>query len=257
MSGAHEVDVVFLHGAGMDHTVWRHQSRWLMGRGRRVVAPDLPGHGSDAHDPLASVEEAARWVADAAIEQNPATVFGHSMGALVAIELAASRPELVDSVVLVGASPRMRVHPELLAAARDDLPRAARLIGGWSFPRAHTGGHPEPGSWQMGATIRLVEASRPGVLAVDLEACRAYDTAARSPSVKVPTVVVAGGEDRMTPPAGSRDVAGLVEDATFLELDGLGHQPMSQDPRRFNAMVAAELDRLRPGWSRGGEPRSS
>ena len=171
----------------------------------------------------------------------PVTLVGHSMGSLVAVEVAATRPELVESMVLVGMALRMRVHPRLMQAARDDLGLAARLIGGWSFPRAFSGGHPEPGLWQVGATVRLVEASRPGVLAVDLEACRSFDAGARCREVRTPTLVVTGAEDRMTPPGGAEEATALIEGASLHLLAGLGHEPMAQDPRRFNALFVNHL----------------
>ena len=247
--------VLFLHGAGMDHTVWRHQTRWLRARGRGVMAPDFPGHGSQGGEGLASVQEMAVWVAQALEE--PTVVVGHSMGALVALELAATAGLPVTGLVLVGASPRMRVHPALLHAAHRDLALAARLIGGWSFPTAFVGAHPEPGTWQTGATTRLVEASRPGVLARDLEACAAYDAGARAPEVTVPALVVAGRADRMTPSRPARSLSDAIGGARFVALDGVGHEPMTQDPRRFNALLAEQLalvdTRLEVGAVAGGK----
>jgi pimeloyl-ACP methyl ester carboxylesterase len=234
--------VLFLHGAGMDHTVWRHQTRWLAARGREVAAPDLPGHGPDPVEPLRSVEDMAVWAARHA--DRPTVVAGHSMGALVALELAATQGLAVAGLVLVGAVPRMGVHPGLLRAAHDDLPLAARLIGGWSFPTAFTGGNPEPGTWQSGATTRLVEASRPGVLALDLEACVAYDAAARAPRVTTPTLVVSGRADRMTPSRQVRTLTDAIAGARFVTLDGVGHEPMTQDPRLFNTLVSEHLARV-------------
>lgn len=234
--------ILLLHGAGMDHTVWRHQTRWLARRGWAVTAPDLPGHGATPGPALVTIEEMATWVTQW-VAGGPATVMGHSMGALVAIQLAATHPDLVSRLVLVGASPRMRVHPQLLDAARHDLPRAARLVAGWSFPAAFGGGHPEPGTWEPAATIRLLERSTPGVLVSDLAACHTFDPAAAMAAVACPTVVVAGSQDRMTPAKGAEEVAAAIPGAELVILAGLGHEPMAQDPRRFNAVVES---RLRP-----------
>src|ERR1700693_2642262 len=78
--------VVFLHGAGLDHTVWALLSRWFAHRGHAVLAPDLPGHGRSGGEPLASIAAMADWTAaliEAAGARN-ARVIGHSMGSLVA-----------------------------------------------------------------------------------------------------------------------------------------------------------------------------
>ncbi|CAN5739835.1 alpha/beta hydrolase [soil metagenome] len=234
--------VVFVHGAGMDHTVWRFQTRWLANRDVAVFAPDLPGHGLTPGSPPGSIEEAAAWLADS-LEDRPVTLIGHSMGSLVALECAAIGALRLDRMVLVSTAPRMRVHPALLEAARSDLPTAARLIAGWSFHRSHRGGHPEPGTWQKGSTIRLVEASAPGALATDLAACMAYDAAAVAPKVSVTTLVVTGADDRMTPAGGSAELAALIPDAELSVVEGTGHEPMTQAPHRFNSILAEFLVR--------------
>lgn len=74
--------VVFIHGAGMDHSVWALQSRYFAHHGRAVLSLDLPGHGRSQGAPLESIEAIADWLAgllDAAgVEQ--AVLVGHSMG---------------------------------------------------------------------------------------------------------------------------------------------------------------------------------
>src|SRR5436853_3052851 len=89
--------VVFLHGAGLDHSVWALLARWFAHRGCAVLAPDLPGHGRSEGSPLASIAEMAHWTA-ALIEASTArtaTVIGHSMGSLIALETAARHQERV------------------------------------------------------------------------------------------------------------------------------------------------------------------
>ena len=55
--------VVFLHGAGLDHSVWALHSRWFAHNGWSVLALDLPGHGRSGGQPLASIQEMADWLA--------------------------------------------------------------------------------------------------------------------------------------------------------------------------------------------------
>src|SRR5215472_12964579 len=83
-----EPAVVLVHGAGMDHTVFAMQARALAHHGRRVLALDLPSHGSSAGPPLASIEAMADWVlrAAAACGAERIRLVGHSMGALVALD---------------------------------------------------------------------------------------------------------------------------------------------------------------------------
>ena len=79
--------IVFLHGAGMDHSVWGLLARSFAHHGYGVLAPDLPGHGRSAGRPLSSIAALAEWTAaliDAA-GLSCAWIVGHSMGSLVAL----------------------------------------------------------------------------------------------------------------------------------------------------------------------------
>lgn len=236
--------VVFLHGAALDHTVWRFQTRWLAHRGHRVVAPDLPGHGRSLEPIRHSIEEWADWLIDFASGMAPAVLVGHSMGGLMAIEAAARRPQLVAGMVLVGTIPQMQIHPQLMSSAEANSPLAAELFAGWSFPTGYAGGHPEPGTWQPGGTERLVRRSPEDVLAIDLAACAAFDATGPARAVSVPTLVVIGKADRMTPPRMQREMAGLIPGSEVVEMEGVGHETMLQRPREFNRVLAAFLDRV-------------
>src|SRR5437764_1879645 len=95
--------VVFVHGAALDHTVWALLARWFAHRGCAVLAPDLPGHGRSEGSPLAAIPAMADWTA-ALIEASrarTATVIGHSMGSLIALETVARHPERVNAIGLI------------------------------------------------------------------------------------------------------------------------------------------------------------
>src|SRR5581483_2524850 len=98
--------VVFLHGAGFDHSTWALHSRWFSHHGFSVLAPDLPGHGRSAGKPLPTIAAMADWTAamlDAA-RSRQAKVIGHSMGSLIALETAARHKEKISSLCLIGTS---------------------------------------------------------------------------------------------------------------------------------------------------------
>jgi len=111
--------VLFIHGAGMDHTVWALQARYFAHHGRSVLAIDLPGHGRSGGTLLRSIGTMASWIIklmDAAGLQS-AALAGHSMGALIALEVAAAAPARARSLALLGVAERMPVHPDLQAAS--------------------------------------------------------------------------------------------------------------------------------------------
>ncbi len=222
--------IVFVHGAGMDHTVWALQTRYFSHHGRGVLAIDLPGHGRSEGDALASIEAIADWLADliTATGCETAALVGHSMGAIAALECAARYPKRVRSLGLLGVAPKMPVHPDLLAAAEADDHRALGLITDWGHGRAaHLGGHPAPGLWILGGGERLLERARPGVLHLDLAACNDYTRGEQSAAdISCPALLVLGGDDLMTPARAGRKLAGLIPEGRSLTIPRAGHMMM-------------------------------
>ncbi|AWK86622.1 alpha/beta fold hydrolase [Azospirillum thermophilum] len=238
--------VVLIHGAGMDHTVWSLQSRFLAHHGRSVLAVDLPGHGRSAGEPLPSIEALADWVVallDAA-GAGTAALVGHSMGALVALDTAARHGGRVEAVALLGVAERMPVHPDLLAMARDGDPVAIELVVGWGHgPRGHVGGCRAPGLSLIPGGRRLMGTVRPGVLGVDLAACNAFTRGAEAAeALSCPALFVLGSADRMTPAKAGRALAARVRDARSVLLPATGHMVMTEAP---DATIDALADFLR------------
>lgn len=227
-------DVVLLHGAGMDHTVWTLQARYLAHHARNVLALDLPGHGRSEGAPLASIGDMASWVLRAldAAGCASAAIAGHSMGALVALATAAAAPGRVRGLALLGAAASMPVHPDLLKAARAGDHAAIDLVASWGFGRrAQLGGAQAPGTWMLGGGIRLLERDANGALATDLAACAAHgDALAHAASVACPALVVSGAQDRMTPPRGGRALAAAIPGARFVEIPACGHMMTIEQP---------------------------
>jgi pimeloyl-ACP methyl ester carboxylesterase len=224
--------IVFVHGAGMDHTVWALQARYFAHRGRAVLAVDLPGHGHSAGPALASIEVIADWLAAliAAAGLESAALAGHSMGALAALACAARHPKRVRTLALLGVAPSMPVHPDLLAAAQANDHRAFDLVTDWGHgAAAHLGHHPAPGLWLMGGAEALLERCAPGVLHNDLAACNAYQEAeAAAAKVTCPTLLVLGADDRMTPAKAGQKLAAIIPGAQCVVIPEAGHMMMSE-----------------------------
>src|SRR5216683_974960 len=226
--------IAFIHGAGMDHTVWALQARYFAHHGRNVLAFDLPGHGRSAGPGLASIAAMAGCVLAAleAVGARRASLVGHSMGALIALAAASRAPERIAALALLGVAPLMPVHPDLLAEAAGGEHNAVDLMVTWAVGRqAQLGANAAPGLWLTGAALRLLERADAAVLAADLAACDAYrDAAAAAASVNAPTLLLLGADDRMTPPGKAIAFAGSFRDGRSLVLRGSGHMMMLEDP---------------------------
>lgn len=226
--------VVFIHGAGLDHTVWALPARYFAHHDHAVLAVDLPGHGKSEGAPLTSVAALADWIARLLDEVGAAkaALVGHSMGALVALAAAARHGARVSALALLGAAPKMPVHPDLLAAAEANDHAAFDLMTSWGFgPAGHLGGARVPGTWLMGGGERLLERVKPGVLYADLAACNAYaeglEDAVR---VACPAVVIMGAADKMTPARAGAKLAGAIPGAQQVTIPGCGHMMLAEKP---------------------------
>ena len=226
--------VAFIHGAAHDHSVWALQSRYFAYHGWNVLALDLPGHGKSEGNALDCIGDIADWLArvlDAA-GATTASLVGHSMGSLVALETAARHPARVAKLVLVGTAAPMPVSEPLLNASKANDHVAYEMINVFSHSNAaQIGGNRVPGIWMMGSAMRLMERSGSGVLHADFSACNAYcnglEAAAR---VKCPALLILGKRDQMAPGKAAQAVATKITNVRTVALEGAGHSLMAERP---------------------------
>jgi pimeloyl-ACP methyl ester carboxylesterase len=238
-TAAHAIDpakpaIVFVHGAGLDHSWWGLQSRYFGYHGRNVLAVDLPGHGRSEGPPLPTIGEMADWVfrlLDAA-GLAKASIIGHSMGSLVALECAARQPARVERIALVGAAYPMKVGEVFLDAARRNDPAAYDMDTIWSHaPQVPLGGNPNPGMWMYGDTLARLARLAPGVLYNGLKACNDYaGGGAAAAKVQCPALFILGRRDQMTPTKAGLAFAQLVRGAKVVQLAPSGHSLMAEAP---------------------------
>ena len=226
--------VLFVHGAQHDHSVWALQSRYLAHHGYSVLAIDLPGHGRSAGPALESVEAMAQWVLAvvAASGAQRASIVGHSMGSLIALEAAGAAPQQVSGIALVGAANPMAVAAPLLDATRDDEPTAQDMVNIWSHSTyAAKPSNPGPGFWIVGQNLRLMQRIKRGVMHADFKACNAYaGGAARAAQVQCPTLFVLGNRDAMTPPRAARELQAAIKGQRTVIVSPSGHNLMAEQP---------------------------
>jgi len=251
--------VVFLHGAQHDHSVCILQSRYFAHHGYAVLALDLPGHGRSEGEPLPTIEALGRWVVAAldAFGVASATLVGHSMGSLIALEVAGAAPDRVRSIALVGPAFPMKVSDALLAAAREDEARAFDMINFWSHSTINARpGSPAPGFSIFNQNRRLMERQKPGVLTVDFSACNAWQGGFdRVDALRCPTLFVLGARDAMTQPrfaralierAAKAAVAAGVTAPHVVEIPDCGHAIAAEAPGALRDALGTFLRAARP-----------
>jgi pimeloyl-ACP methyl ester carboxylesterase len=240
--------VLFIHGAMHDHSGWTLLARWCAHHGYGVLALDQPGHGRSAGPPLGSVEALAGWtlaLMDAA-GATQATLVGHSMGSLIAIEAAARAIERITRLVLIGSAYPMKVSDALLNTARETPQRAIDMVNALSISTlAAKPSYPGPGAWVHGSNRALMRNQQAlsadvNLFEHDFRLCDAYaGGAAAIAKATCPTTLICGASDQMTPPRATKELAAALKAKVVTVRSG--HHLMAEAPDEVLAGLRAAL----------------
>lgn len=236
----HGTPVVFVHGVGVDGSVWDPQVTGIAAAGFRTIAVDLPGHGASEGPALHTIEDLAAWMAGFldAVDAPRAHLVGHSMGALIALELAAVVPARAASLALLGVAASMAVNPGLLAAAERNDGHGLDQMSQWMHAREPDG----PSGWGPAETLALLERSEPGVVFSGLSACNNHgDVTVATVEVEAPTLLVLGGQDVMTRPQAAAPIADAIPGSRTIVVHGAGHMMMIERPQEVIAALLSFL----------------
>ncbi len=197
----------------------------------KVILFDNRGAGRSDYIGPCSIEQMAMDTAGLmdALAIDRANVFGGSMGGMIALQLALDRPERVNKLVLgatsAGGRSRVLPPPEIMKYfyPRQDLSAHDYLLwtGAVCYPQEFIDAHPDSVERKIQANLAF-----PGTLAAymeQLEAFMTFDVDERLNTINVPTMVIIGNRDVLTPPPNSLRIAGSIPGAQIREIDAAGH----------------------------------
>lgn len=241
--------VTFVHGAMNDHGTWNLLARWFAHHGRSVLAVDLPGHMRSDGPALTSVEAMADWLTEflRAIGVRRTALAGHSMGSLVALELASrtSAPVTIDRLAMLGSCVPMPVPQALLDLSKNDVHAAIDRVVTFSYSTLGAKpSFPTPGVWLRGSGRQLMRmvAARSGdpmLFHTDFLACHQYARGLEAAAhVTCPAHLILGTHDQMTLPRSAQAVAQALK--AQVHMVPAGHFLMHEAPDEvLNAMRTA------------------
>ncbi len=241
------IPILFLHGVGSDKRVWRPQIEHF-GQSRRAIAIDYPGYGDSVATEAATRDDFARAAAAAldAFDIDRAHICGLSLGGVVAIAMHHLAPTRCASLILADT---FAVHPDgqtiydrSVAASRAmpmrDLAeaRAPLLLGAAANNAILT---------EVIATMGAID---PAAYRRGAEAVWLADQRDRAAAIDVPTLVLVGEEDNITPLSLSRALADLIGTSAGARprvmldfIAGAGHLANLEQPAAFNRAVEVFL----------------
>ena len=229
--------IVFLHGVGSDRTVWRPQLDHFAAE-RRAIAFDYPGYGNSdpaAEDTSRDDYAAAILSAMKALGVERAHVCGLSLGGVVAIAMAHADADACVSLILVdtfAAHPDGQAIYERSLAASGDLrvlaeARVDVLIAQPADPEVRR---------EVVETMARID---PAAYRIGAAAVWLADQRERVATIRAPVLVLCGSEDKVTPPALSRELARSIPGAQVELVEGAGHLGNLERPAEFNTLVGA------------------
>jgi pimeloyl-ACP methyl ester carboxylesterase len=230
-SGGGGPTLVLIHGSGGDHATWGPQLDGLASAAT-VVALDLPGHGASSGDGCDTIAEYAAGVRQflAGLGRGAVILGGHSMGGAIAQALALDAPELLRGLVLVGTGARLKVLPELFEILARDYTEAVAFMTEHAWSPSSSAELKELGR-------KTVSATRPSVTCGDFNACNRFDVMDRLGEVRLPTLVVVGEEDRLTPPKYAEFLARSIAGARLARIARAGHFVSLEQPDEVNRAI--------------------
>lgn len=223
--------LVLIHGAGGRHSDWPSKLRYL---GQTAVyTPDLPGHAQSEGTGYDTIDGYANAILAFihALGLRNVVLVGHSLGGAIAQVLALRHAPEVIGLVLVGSSARLRVGDAILHNILPHFNQAVSTITQYAWSR-----HARP--IQVGLAKRLLAETRPEVLYGDFSACNQFDVRGQLHQITLPTLVISGAEDQMTPAKHGQALAAAVPNGRYLEIPQAGHYVMQEKPDAVAKAVA-------------------
>jgi pimeloyl-ACP methyl ester carboxylesterase len=235
--------LVFLHGVGGGHHAWEDQVPYFGGLGYPSHAWDQPGYGESAIVEPYDLEHVSASLAllIESLGGEPVVLIGHSMGGLIAQETYVRHPELVKAMVLCFTSPAFaggnsEFTKQFLAARIGPLDEGKTMaqIAAKLIPT-------------MGSNSKLAEQIMakvpPGTYRKAVHLLTTFDRRKELASIEVPTLLIAGSEDKVAPPSVMEKMALKIPGGEYLLLQSCGHLGPMDQPEVFNAAVLTFLKR--------------
>jgi pimeloyl-ACP methyl ester carboxylesterase len=216
----------------MDSSIWESQTAYFA-RHYPTYCINLPGHGGsdgNGEEKIDLYAQSVQAVLDELMPRDPYLLVGHSMGGAIAMEVAIRAAPYVLGIVLMGTAARPRVMPIVFQTITKHRERFFKSIAYVAFG-------PDT---RNELRERLIAATRRCPLPVtvkDLRACNAFDIGDRLRAITIPTLIICGAEDQLTPVNLAHDLKRRIAGSRLVVIPAAGHMVMLEAPDAVNREI--------------------
>jgi pimeloyl-ACP methyl ester carboxylesterase len=230
---ANNIPVVYIHGAGKTHLVWKNQMKISI-PGYVQIAPDLPGHGKSEGKGYNSIDDYTDFVLKflKSLNKEKMILAGQSMGGAITINFALKYPEFLKGIILIGTGAKLRVKDEILQEAKS----------GKSYSeKAYSKKTPK-------AIIDIAEKdfseTEPIVRYNDFFACNNFDKMEDISKIDIKTLVICGMDDELTPLKYSKYLHDNIKGSILKTIPDAGHMVMWEKFDEVNSAIIEFINEL-------------
>ncbi len=227
--------LILIPGSGGTEEVWKYQIEYFP----NAEAVNLPGHPDG--ELCTSIEDYTDWLWRYILKQgySQPVLAGHSMGGAIVQMYALKYPKDVKGIVLIGTGARLRVAPQILSVVQEGIDNPSVWVENFlevQFARidAVMKKQVTNKALELGARVQLS----------DMLCCDKFDVMDKVHQIQVPTLILCGSEDEMTPPKYSYYLAGRINGSNLTMVDGGAHFVFAEKPEAVNQAIERFVNSL-------------
>ncbi|MBN2229022.1 MAG: alpha/beta hydrolase [Candidatus Thorarchaeota archaeon] len=223
--------LILVHGAGGSSATWFMQLRGLQDR-FHVIAIDLNGHGRTPDRNESDILQSYLDDIDHIVTQfNKPYLGGHSMGGALTQLYSLRYPDKLSGIILIGTGGRLRVHPMIFEMLRNNFDEYVRSSASFMFDESTS-------SEVITASQKEIRKCKPSIIERDFRACDGFDIMDKVSRINLPTLILVGENDQMTPEKYSTYLHENIKKSVMRAIPKAGHAVMLEQSELLNRSIA-------------------
>jgi len=216
--------VILIHGAGGSALSWGFLKREITDS-INFRAIDLPGHGNIQGEGCNTIEEYVCFVEKYVTDNKIFNFYlaGHSLGGAIALSYALKRSDNLKGLILIGTGAKLKVLSSILNGIKEDYKNIAKMIVDYCYFNKEL----------VSQGVYEMLKNKPALLFNDFSACNNFDETKRLSEITVPTLVICGKNDIMTPIKYSTFLSENINNSKLHFINDAGHMVMIEKPKEL------------------------